>query len=107
MSSVSHSHSHTHGHAKSARLESRCTQEQKNRVQRAATLLGVSITSFTIITLMEKAEKIIRDQGVITLSLQDQHAFAKALSEAPTLNKNLVKAKKRHQKEIKSAKANS
>jgi uncharacterized protein (DUF1778 family) len=85
---------------KSARLGSRCTQAQKIKVQRAAELCGNSVTDFTINTLMEKADKVIKQHCVIDLSMKDQMAFAEALLNPPSPNKALLKAKHHHQELI-------
>ena len=92
----------SHSQQKSERLESRCTKEQKSTVQHAAVLSGVSVTDFTINALLEKANTVIRQHNILELSRKDQEAFANALLKPPVPNKTLLKAKKRHQKEVKS-----
>lgn len=82
---------------KSARLDTRCTEEQKRRVQRAAELSGSSVTDFTIRTVLNRANKIIKQHHVVELSMQYQKAFANAYLNPPTPNKALRKAKQYHQ----------
>jgi uncharacterized protein (DUF1778 family) len=89
-------------YTKSERLESRCTKEQKRMVEYAAKLCGSSITDFTINTLMEKANQVIRQQNTLEWSINDQLAFAKALLEPQAPNQALREAKNRYQKEVKS-----
>jgi len=96
---VSYNH---HGKKKLARLASRCTSEQKIKLQRAAELTGSSLTDFLINTLIEKADKVIKKYYVIDLSLKDQIAFADTLLNPPAPNKALLKAKQYHKKLIRT-----
>lgn len=86
-----------HTYHKSARLGTRCTAEQKVKIQRAAELSGNSMTDFTINTLMEKADTIIKNHYILELSMRDQTLFAETLLNAPTPNSALLNAKKHHQ----------
>lgn len=87
---------------KSARLETRCTEEQKRKVQLAADLRGSSLTDFTINTLVNKADKIIKQHHIVELSIRDQKAFADVLLNPPAPNKALLKAKQQHKKLIRT-----
>ena len=91
-----------HSQRKSERLESRCTKEQKDTVQIAAALAGVSVTDFTITALLEKANTVIKLHNILELTRKDQEAFASALLATAAPNKALLNAKKRYQKEVKS-----
>ena len=85
---------------KSARLEGRCTHEQKSTVEYAVKLSGSSMTDFMVNALMEKACLVIKEHNVLQLSKKDQEAFAAALLNPPKPNQALVKARNRHKKEI-------
>lgn len=91
-----------HAQKKLARLGTRCTNAQKSKVQRAAELCGNSITDFTINTLMEKADKIIKQHCLIDLSMKDQLAFANALLDPPAPNRALLKAKQTYERLIRT-----
>jgi len=86
---------------KSERLEARVTVSQKSLFQHAADLEGRSLTDFMIDTLQEAAKRVIQEHEVLKLSLRDQNAFVEALFNPPVINEALLKAVKRHDKEVK------
>jgi len=87
---------------KSVRLESRCTEEQKAIIQKAAILSGANnLTDFTMNILLEKANKIISKHNILSLSLKDQEVFANALLDPKEPSGALIEAKKRYEKEVK------
>lgn len=85
---------------KSARLESRCTVHQKDIVMQAASLSGLSITDFTINSVLERAAEIIKKQNILTLSIEDQKFFVNALLNPPEPNKALIQARDHYKKVI-------
>lgn len=87
---------------KSERLEARISPQQKKLFQQAANLSGRSLTDFAIEALQETAMRIIQEHNVLQLSLEDQKAFIKAIFNPPAPSKNLIKAAKRHKKEVES-----
>lgn len=89
-----------HSERKIARLESRCTVQQKNIVQQAASLSGLSLTDFTVSSVLEKAMSVISKQSMIDLSLKDQEKFVRVLLASPEPNNALLEAKERYQKKI-------
>jgi uncharacterized protein (DUF1778 family) len=64
---------------KNARLEARVTIEQKNLMERAASLRGQNLTEFMVAVLAEAATQIIKDRELIELTDLDRQAFAEAL----------------------------
>jgi uncharacterized protein (DUF1778 family) len=64
---------------KNARLEARVTLEQKQLMERAASLRGQNLTEFMVAVLAEAATQIIKDSEFIELTTQDRQAFAEAL----------------------------
>ncbi len=65
--------------AKDARLEARVTTEQKQLMERAASLRGQNLTEFMIATLAEASVQIIKDGEFIELTNRDRQVFADAL----------------------------
>jgi uncharacterized protein (DUF1778 family) len=64
---------------KNARLEARVTMEQKQLMERAASLRGQNLTEFMVAVLAEAATQIIKDSEFIELTAQDRQVFAEAL----------------------------
>ncbi len=65
--------------SKIERLEARVTSQQKSIIQRAAQLSGLSVTDFLVTSAQNKAEDVIREHNVITLTARDSVLFATAL----------------------------
>jgi uncharacterized protein (DUF1778 family) len=65
--------------AKNARLEARVTIEQKQLLERAASLRGQNLTEFMISVLADAATQTILDSELIALTDRDRQAFAAAL----------------------------
>jgi uncharacterized protein (DUF1778 family) len=79
---------------KAERLEARLNRAQKELIQRAADLLGRSLTDFVISSIQEEAKKIIREHEVITLTARESKDFVNSLlnpSEPSTALKKAVK----------------
>jgi uncharacterized protein (DUF1778 family) len=68
---------------KSARLELRLPAALKKRVEKAATLLGLTTTEFTKKALEEKAEQICQDQQLLVLAEEDRDRLLAALASPP------------------------
>jgi uncharacterized protein (DUF1778 family) len=64
---------------KDARLEARVTIEQKQLMERAASLRGQNLTEFIISTLAEASMQIVKDGEFIELTNRDRQVFADAL----------------------------
>ena len=93
-------HANQHN-VKSSRIENRCTREQKDKLQLAAELLGVSMSNFTLAASLEKAQEVISKQSILELSLADKKAFVNAITNPEAPNKALMEAKRRFTKEVK------
>jgi uncharacterized protein (DUF1778 family) len=74
------------------RLEARISSEQKGLLQRAASLQGRTLTEFVIESAREKAESVIREQELITLTARDRKIFVNALLAVPVPSKELRNA---------------
>ena len=81
---------------KSERLESRCTKHQKDLITQAAALSGESVTDFTMHILMDAANKIIQENQVIRLCVEDQRAYINGILNPPEPSERLIAAKKRY-----------
>ncbi len=69
---------------KTARLEARVTEEQKQLMERAAFWRGQNLTEFMVAVLSEASLQIIVDSELIKLTERDRQAFADALLNPPT-----------------------
>jgi uncharacterized protein (DUF1778 family) len=81
---------------KTARLEARITEEQKELFLRAATLLGRSLSDFVVSCVYETATRTVRDHEVMTLSVRDREVFVSALLNPPAPGARLRKAARRY-----------
>ena len=82
------------------RVEARLTEEQKEMIQYAAGLLGLSVSDFLITSAQRAAESVIREHNVITLAAQDSLAFAQAILNPREPNEALRDAFARHDRQI-------
>lgn len=83
---------------KKARLEARVTLEQKALFQKAAAILGRSLTDFVVSSAHELATRTVREHEVMNLTARDQEAFVAALLEAPEPGVRLQAAARRYRK---------
>lgn len=64
-----------------SRIDARIPLVVRDTIDRAAALQGRTRTDFLIAAALEKAERVIAEQNLIRLTMQDQESLAKALSE--------------------------
>lgn len=64
-----------------SRIDARIPISVRDTIDRAAAMQGRTRTDFLIEAALEKAEKVIAEQTIIRLALEDQEALAKALLE--------------------------
>jgi uncharacterized protein (DUF1778 family) len=81
---------------KSERLEARITPEQKQTIERAASLRGTSVTNFVVQAVQQAAKETIREQEVLVLRGEASRVFVNALLNAPAPNAALRAAARRH-----------
>jgi uncharacterized protein (DUF1778 family) len=86
--------------AKTARLETRLTAEQKRLIERAATCQGRSVSDFVVQTLHDAAKAVIQEHEVLRLNRSQSRAFVEALLNAPQPNKALRQAARRYRKDV-------
>jgi len=72
-----------------ARIEARVSPEQKELLERAAAIEGVTPTDFAISTMHRAATTVIQDHTTIELSVRNQRAFVEALMNPPEPNEAL------------------
>ena len=85
---------------KTERIEARVTQKQKEILQRAAELRGLSLTEFLITSAQKAAEATLREHNVIMLTVRDSIAFAEALLTPGEPNATLRAAFERYTQEV-------
>jgi uncharacterized protein (DUF1778 family) len=79
---------------KNARLEARVTLEQKQLMERAASLRGQNLTEFMISVLADAATQTIKDRELIELTQRDRLVFAEALlNPAPPSERAIADAR--------------
>ncbi len=84
------------------RLDVRLAAEHKELIERAATLLGQTLSAFTVSTLVREAEDVTQRFGTLQLTNRDRDAFLAALENPPRPNPKLRKAANRHTREVTS-----
>lgn len=86
--------------SKTARLEIRATPIQKEMIERAASFLGESVTSFVLSTALRDAAKIVHEHRVTELSVRDWARFEAILEEDEEPKTALRKAAKRYKDQV-------
>lgn len=86
---------------KTERVVSRVSPDVKALLEQAASWAGFSsINQFIVQSAIREAERIVRQEQVIRLSLRDTQAFMVALGSPPKPNAALLKAAKRYQASV-------
>ncbi len=85
---------------KTERLEARLTASQKALFQRAASLMGVSMTDFIVQAVTTEALRVIQTHELLSLTAQDSQLFAEALLNPPEPNQALHQAAARYKSVI-------
>ena len=86
--------------AKKARLEFRSTPAQKSIIERAASLLGESVTSFVLSTVLGKAEKVIHEHQITVLSMRDWDLFQEIVEKEVAPNERLLEALAQYEEQV-------
>jgi uncharacterized protein (DUF1778 family) len=90
-----------HGPAlRKERLDARVTRAEKEAIETAANLRGVSYSDFVRTTLRDAALNTIRDYEQLTLSEESRRVFVEALLNPPKPNEKALTAAKRFKREI-------
>jgi uncharacterized protein (DUF1778 family) len=78
--------------AKNNRIDLRVTQEQKDLLEQAASLKGVSLSAYTILHLLPLAQKDIAAQEKLLLSDRDRDLLMASIENPPELPGKLQSA---------------
>ena len=74
----------------SARINLRTSPEAKALIERAAAIMGSTVSSFMLQNAYEAASRLVAQQETITLSNRDRDLFLKALDKPAKPNKALI-----------------
>ena len=74
----------------SARINLRTSQELKDLIERAASMMGATVSSFMLQSSADVARRVLAQQEVMTLSDRDRDAFLTALDNPPEPNQALI-----------------
>jgi uncharacterized protein (DUF1778 family) len=81
------------------RLDLRVSADHKRLIEQAATLSGLTVSSFILDTIMQRARAVVRDTIEIELTNRDRDRFLAALADANAKpNAALRRAAQRHKK---------
>jgi uncharacterized protein (DUF1778 family) len=83
-----------------ARLDVRMSDDSKRLIEQAAGLLGLSVSSFTVSTMVRESQEVVERFGMLRLSDRDRDIFLAALDNPPEPNEKLRAAAERHAREI-------
>lgn len=80
------------------RLQVRLDARSKSALQRAASYRHKTVSQFVLATALEEAERVIRENEVVTLSGPDWKVFYDALTKPPAPNAALRRAFAKYKK---------
>ena len=83
--------------AATARIDIRCSKEQRALIDRAVELSGRKLTDFVLEAVQRAAVETIKDFEVMQLTARDSAVLAEALLGPPQPNTRLRKAAERYQ----------
>ena len=84
---------------KESRIDVRVKQEQKELLERAASIKGMSLSAYLLSNSLEKARVEIEQQKKLVLSDRDRDLFIALMSEPPEPNQALVEAMEKYQQD--------
>ncbi len=80
-----------HPRGESARINLRTSPEAKALIERAAALMGTTVSSFLLQNAYETARRVVADHDNLMLSVEAFDAFIAAGETSPKPNENLRK----------------
>ena len=84
-----------------ARINVRIQSDLKDTIEQAASVLGQTVSEFTISTTVKEARKVLQDAQVTQLSNRDRDTFLAALKATDAAPNDALKAAaKRYKKRI-------
>jgi uncharacterized protein (DUF1778 family) len=78
------------------RIDFRCNKQDKAVIYEAASLLGMTVSSFSKSTLLERAHQIIQSASITTLSVKDSELFLALLESDSEPSPSLLAAAQRY-----------
>ena len=84
------------------RTEARLLPEQKKRIERAASIKGVSLSDFIVQNADEAAIRTIEQHESWTLGAKDRDCFVQALLNPPEPSARMKSAAKRYNKQVRA-----
>jgi uncharacterized protein (DUF1778 family) len=81
---------------KEERLETRLPAEAKQQIEQAAALQGRSVSDFVVAAALEQASKVIEQQRIIRLTVQESVVLAELMMAEPQVNAKAVAAIRRY-----------
>lgn len=81
---------------RTARIEARIAPDALRVVRRAAEIQGRSVSDFVVAAAQEAANRAIEAAQIIRLSVEDQRAFAEAISTPAAPSAALLRAAEAH-----------
>lgn len=78
--------------AKDSRIDLRVTQEQKELLERAAALKGVSLSAYTLFHVLPAAKQEVDSHERLVLSNRDRDLFMSVMENPPELKGKLKAA---------------
>ena len=90
----------TQSASRTTRLEARISPKVLTLVRRAAEMQGRSLSDFVVSAAQDAARKVIEDDLVMRLSIEDQHALVESLLNPPKPNAALRRAAATHRRLI-------
>jgi uncharacterized protein (DUF1778 family) len=85
---------------KDARLNFRIRPEFKDRIEKAASISGKSLTDFAVSALSRTVDEILDHHNITELSDRDRDTFLAILDKHSKPNERLIRAAKTHKKLI-------
>lgn len=77
---------------KDKRIDLRLTQEQKELLERAAALKGISVSAYTLVHVLPAAKQDLDSHERLILSDRDRDLFMSVMENPPTLKGKLKSA---------------
>ncbi|MBI3514113.1 MAG: DUF1778 domain-containing protein [Proteobacteria bacterium] len=84
------------------RISLRISPQSKRKLERAAAYAEKTLTDFVIDVALQRADAVVREQAVITVTNDEWERFHKLLLNPPKPNKRLRKAFADHARVVRS-----
>jgi uncharacterized protein (DUF1778 family) len=85
---------------KGERIETRLPAEAKQQIEFAAELQGRSVSDFVVSAALTEAAKVIEQQKILRLSIEDSVALADAILNPPEPNAKAIAAARRYKQKM-------